>query len=219
MQALREHFEPIIAQQEDDYNEEFCLETRVKIVNLTGVDSSSATKTTKTRTTQSALILEAIQQSNATMQSQSNAILQSNAQILEAMKSQSQASAINWAPLIQAVAIAIPAVVGVQVAPLQTPTPTPTPAAPVITTLPSTDPILARLETKLEAVSNTVAQLQTATSPTPSTPPITDLILAKLEALTNTVNNLSQGFNTLTQIVAQMQASGNPSNGSSTPRL
>jgi hypothetical protein len=135
MQALREHFEPIIAQQEDEYNEDFCLETRVKIVNLFGVYSSSTTqtsKTTKTRTTQSAMILEAIQQSNVSMQAQTNAILQSNAQILEAMRSQTQAPTINWTPLIQAVATAIPAVVGVSVQPVQTPatqpiTQTPTP--------------------------------------------------------------------------------------------
>lgn len=37
MNALRKHYEPIIASAENDYNEEFCMDTRIKIVNLTDV--------------------------------------------------------------------------------------------------------------------------------------------------------------------------------------
>ena len=39
MQALREHFEPIIAQQEDDYNEQFCLDTQVQVRNISKVEA------------------------------------------------------------------------------------------------------------------------------------------------------------------------------------
>ena len=89
MGALREHFEPIIAQQEDDYNDKFCLNTQVQVRNITKDE----------KLLQTAPILKAIKSQNKTI---TNAILESNKAIVEAIKSTrtdpSPRGGVNWTP-------------------------------------------------------------------------------------------------------------------------
>jgi len=155
--------------------------------------ASLATSKTRKNPTQTNAILLAIQAQTNAMQTQTNAIL-------ETIKTQ-QGPTINWTPLIQAVATAIPAVVGV---PLQTPTP-------------QTQTSVASLEnqvilTKIEALSqsvNNLAQTQTQQDK------ILETLSSTMNILTQNVSQLTQGFNTLSQIVAAI--TGTPSNGQSTP--
>src|SRR5688572_3309898 len=111
------------------------------------------------------------------------AMQQSNAQVLEAIKTQQQSPTLNWTPLIQAVATAIPAVVGVPVS-LATPNPV-TPASPTTSTTPAAP------------VSEIKAQLESLTST------VNTLALTQREQ-SKTLESLSQGFNNLTNTVAQL---------------
>jgi hypothetical protein len=92
MQILIEHFNPIITDHENDYNEEFCIDTRVEILNISEGSSPPASK----HVNNANAVLEA-------MQAQTNAILQSNAQILEAIKVQSTSplAGLNWTNIAQ----------------------------------------------------------------------------------------------------------------------
>jgi len=122
MEALREHFEPIIASAEDEYNEEFCTDTRIKIVKLTDVESS------KPLLLELNLLKLLLKFFKLCKQFKPNKHLKPNTNaILEAIKVQNQPSSINWTPLIQAVATAIPAMVGVPSGPASAPISAPTP--------------------------------------------------------------------------------------------
>jgi hypothetical protein len=156
------------------------------------------------------------------------AMQQSNAQVLDTIKSQQQTPPLNWTPLIQAIATAIPAVVGVPVqiaTPMATPTPqTPTtPAAPASKVVPPAETamltsrmdkleILITQQSKvLETMSSTVSQLSQGFNTLSGT----------VSQQGTTISQLSQGFNTLSQIVAASSGipsnGSNSSNGSSTP--
>ncbi len=169
------------------------------------------------------------------------AMQQSNVQILETIKSQQQPPTLNWTPLIQAVASAIPAVVGV---PVQTPTPTPTPAPQTQTTpaapaskdlltpaqvtpiakgqppaetamitnrMDKLESLITQQSKVLEIMSSTVSQLSQGFNTLSDT----------VSKQGSTISHLSQGFNTLSQIVAASSGvpskDSNSSNGSSTP--
>jgi hypothetical protein len=107
IEAIQAHFEPILVQMEDDYNEQFDLETRIKITDI-GPSKSPAHpspqfKSSATRgSSQTNSILTA-------MQAQTQALLEANkAQtnaFLESIKSLApqpapQALSTNWEPLI-----------------------------------------------------------------------------------------------------------------------
>ena len=81
-----------------------------------------------------------------TMQAQTNAIL-------ETIKVQSTSPSINWAPLIQAVATAIPAVVGVPVTPISTATAPGEAQVP-----PAIHARIDKLESTLDTLATSVAQ-------------------------------------------------------------
>lgn len=143
----------------------------------------------------SSQILQAMQTMQETQIAQTNAIL-------EAVKS----SQFNWEPLItvgttlvdRVIDRLLPSQPGVPVQSTPTPTSPMTSAAPTpaeVQVSPATDPvILARLDQLSSAVEQ-LAQTQAHQS--------------------KTIEQLAQGFNTLTQLVAA--TTGAPSNGSSTP--
>ncbi len=204
---LRNHFEPILAKKEEDYNEEFSLDTKIKLIDLGSISQrtpsspTSATKKVYSKTTSSSQILQAMQTMQETQIAQTNAIL-------EAIKTQQQSPTLNWTPLIQAVATAIPAVVGVPVS-LATPNPV-TPASPTTSTTPAAP--VSEIQAQLESLTSTVNTLALTQREQSKT---LESLSQGFNNLTNTVAQLSQGFNTLTQIVAATK--GTPSNGSSTP--
>lgn len=100
METLREHFEPIITAQEEEYNERFYLDTQVQILNLTkeGEAPSHSPKSFQKSSNLNSQILQAMQQ-------QTNAILESNRVILEGIKSITQRPSplggVDWTPIIQ----------------------------------------------------------------------------------------------------------------------
>lgn len=254
MDALRNHFEPIIASEEEDYNEAFCIDTRIKIVNLTDVNSSKAPKT---RSSQTNVILQTMQQTMQQQAQQTNSIItamqQQTQAILTAIQSQSQQSPVNWTPLIQAVATAVPAMVGVPVqlatttaTPTATATPTPTPTQiPAVSTATPTSAVNASKDLLTQAQVEALIQRQAPQQTSRQVDEMQELksliknmkqellvqrqeaqrqqeqFQTQLQAMQSTIFQLSQGFNTLSQIVAATTGShsngSNGSNGSSTP--
>lgn len=91
---------------EEDYDEEFSLDTKIKLVDISQ-DQTSNISTSKKRISKN----------------------KDTEAILQAMQTQQAQPIVNWTPLIQAVATAVPAMVGVPVAPVNQ-QPTQTTAAP-----------------------------------------------------------------------------------------
>ena len=210
MQALREHFEPIIAQQEDDYNEQFCLDTQVQVRNLTKVEGP----------VQISPILNAIKSQNKTI---TNAILKSNQAIVEAIQTSKPAPSplteVNWTPLIQAVATGLAQAFGAQVSFPTTPSPTTAPAA--VSSAAQTPGEVQTLNTRLDRLEQLIQQ-HLPQHPAQSQVPqeiisrlnkLEKMVVNQVEAqtqLTNTVNTLTKA---VTQLI-QSQASNGSNNGS-----
>jgi len=123
MTKFREHFNPFIVKLEDDYNDKFCGETRIKIRNFTDSYNakdipSPSLKPSRAKAPSQTQILQAMQQ-------QTNAILESNREsnraILEAMKASQPA--LNWQPIVQGALTGLAQAFGAQ---LSFPSPVPT---------------------------------------------------------------------------------------------
>src|ERR1044072_7029477 len=170
MNKLREHFEPFIVKMEDDYNEEFCGETRIKIRNVTetGVPSPVPKSRTPSQTSQ---ILQAMQTMQNTqlqaMQTQTNALLEA---IKVSQPAPSPLGGINWQPIIQGALTGVAQSFGAQVS-FPSPTTTQTTAASESVDKSST---FKAMQTQLESLTTSVSQQS-----------------KNLESLTTTVQQLS----------------------------
>jgi len=165
-----------------------------------------ARKATKSPTLQAMHIMtESIQQSNTQL---IQAMQQHTNILLEAVKAQPIQTPFNWTPLIQAVATAIPAVVGVPVTPNTSAQPTQTVAVPAST---STDPApeFTKLSKGLETLSQTVTLLaQTVTQQSKA-----------LDNLAQVQATQGKTLETLSQVLAQLASkkdSGSNGSGGST---
>ncbi len=138
---LENNFMPLLARLEKDYNEEFNLDTWVKIRDLGALESpptprpSPSPKESQTRT-----LLSAIENSNKTligaMQTQSQALL-------EGMK----ATSFNWDPVVTVGTTLVDRILDRLLPPQPTQAPTATPAPqPQQSAAIGSDPILARLD-------------------------------------------------------------------------
>jgi hypothetical protein len=193
LDRLEEAFMPILQQMEEEYNEDFNLDTRVKIRDLGPIEPTKAPapapRKTRVPATQTNVILQAMQDNNKTMlqamQAQTDAMLQ-------AFKTQQTQPTLNWTPLIQAVASAVPAMVGVPVSIAQ-PVPTtapPAPVAPTATITPqpaataSTDPgLLAQLDSLAKGQASLAQRLNTLAQGHPVQGQGSDATSARLDKL------------------------------------
>jgi hypothetical protein len=211
MQALREHFEPFIVQQEEDYNDKFVSDTRVNLLNVSKDDIIS--QASSRRVSPNTQVLEAI-----------HTLVQSQNTTLEAIKALASAPPqppLNWQPIIQAVISGVAQSFGAQVSFPVSSTSQQTPAA----SAPVEAQVAPALEAKLDKLSSTVARF--LGSKAGLRPCGTQGQAQTIVQLSQTVDTLSQGFNSLSQTIAQQgkilellaskKTSNNDSNGSSTP--
>nr|YP_008474718.1 truncated DNA polymerase [Glomus cerebriforme]AGJ98100.1 truncated DNA polymerase [Glomus cerebriforme] len=233
MEAMKEHFTPLITKLEDDYNEDFCGQTRVKVRStLTSPGTQPAPKSAKRPTT--AQILETMQSS---MQAQTNAIIEAIKNTPQPTPSPSLLAGVDWTPILQAGVSALASTLGIQVS-APTPTPTPQPSAATAPGEVQTTAINSRLDRmedlissqneffqdNLRTMNSTINEMQDV--------PLHPHATARVNALTSEVNSIreilaSQGqaaqartLETLAQgqaaILAMMQGgtpTSTPSNG------
>jgi hypothetical protein len=221
LEQIKEHFMPILQQMEEDYNEEFNIDTRVKIRDLGPIESPRPVSTPQTPKASSSR-----SQTNAiiqAMQAQTQAILQSQQTQTKALLEAVKTPSINWEPLITVGTTLVDRVIDRLLPPAPQTT-----AAPASSQTPQTPQTpktpffgdLGQIEAKMIA---RIEQMETQTNAQLAQQNKTLEVLAQsqaqqgkaLENLIQTVTQLSQGFNTLTKIVAT--TTGTPSNGSSTP--
>lgn len=216
MEEMINHFQPIITKLEEDYNEDFCGQTRVKIrsLPLTPTAPPALSRPKRSSGSQTQVILESNRQLLEAMQAQTNAFIQaqttqSNA-ILEAIKAQPQPSLISgvdWTPLLQGALSVAAQALGVQV-------PTQAPAQQSAAQGPGEDQAInTRLE-KLEQLIQQLAQPQ-------AQPQVPQEILSRLDKLESIVANQAQAQTAMMQAITQLAKSktSNSNNGSndSTP--
>jgi hypothetical protein len=217
---FKDHFNPILQRMEDDYDDFFDLDTRIKIRDIGPLETTTSIPTptptppttTKKRATKNSDNLQA-------MQVLTDAILKSNQDqtnaILEAIKVQNTSQpSINWTPLVQAVATAIPAVLGVPVQP----TPTPAVTSSPVQQQPAAQPplevgVIQALQAKITKLDSKLNQLDTKVDKIAST----QYLLVQTQAqLTSTVNNIGQILAVITS-TKPSNDSGSSSNPPATP--
>jgi hypothetical protein len=210
---FKDHFNPILQRMEDDYDDFFDLDTRIKIRDIGPLETTTSIPTptptppttTKKRATKNSDNLQA-------MQVLTDAILKSNQDqtnaILEAIKVQNTSQpSINWTPLVQAVATAIPAVLGVPVQP----TPTPAVTSSPVQQQPAAQPPLE--VGVIQALQAKITKLDTKVDKIAST----QYLLVQTQAqLTSTVNNIGQILAVITS-TKPSNDSGSSSNPPATP--
>ena len=210
---FKDHFNPILQRMEDDYDDFFDLDTRIQIRDIGPLETTTSIPTptptppttTKKRATKNSDNLQA-------MQVLTDAILKSNQDqtnaILEAIKVQNTSQpSINWTPLVQAVATAIPAVLGVPVQP----TPTPAVTSSPVQQQPAAQPPLE--VGVIQALQAKITKLDTKVDKIAST----QYLLVQTQAqLTSTVNNIGQILAVITS-TKPSNDSGSSSNPPATP--
>lgn len=205
MEELREHFEPIIAQQEDDYNEKFCLDTQVQVRNVT-----------KEVPLQTSPILNAIKAQNKTLTNailaSNKAILESNQSLVEAIQSSRKApsafEAVNWTPIVQGLATGFAQAFGAQIS---FPT-TPAPEAPLVTpaTPEQTPGEVQVLRQEVKQLTNTVNTLAKTVANISQQPAIPDAIVQLMNKQDQRIDRLES----MLTAFMQAQIRKDPNNGS-----
>ena len=202
MEALRDHFEPIIAQQEDDYNDKFCLNTQVQVRNITKDE----------KLLQTAPILKAIKSQNKTI---TNAILESNKAIVEAIKSTrtdpSPWGGVNWTPIVQGLATGFAQSLGAQVSFPTTPSPSATtPAA-------QTPGEVQELRKEIQQLTNTVNTLAQTVSNMSQQPVIPDAIVQLINKQDQRLDRLESMFTQFMQAQIRNGSNNGSNDSGSTP--
>lgn len=191
MSKFRDHFEPLIVKLEDDYNDEFCGETRIKRRNYT--DSCNTKKVpSPSRTKAPSQILEAMQQ-------QTGAILESNRAILEAIKL-SQPT-LNWQPIIQGALTGLAQAFGAQVS---FPSPPPT----TLSTPPQTPDEIKVLRLEIQEMRQVITQQGQRFEQA-----ITEIAQAQAQQQQANVQ-MTQAITQLTQVITQAIGQTSSNNGS-----
>lgn len=206
---LREYLEPLLAKMEEDYDEEFSIDTKIKIRDLGPIEQPiipSPIKPSKSLNASTQVILQALKESNTLANASMQGLLKGNQQVLKAIQAQAQTPPVNWTPIIQGAISGLGQAFGLTVAPI----------AVTQDTQPTASPVPAPSVSKLDAINSRIDKLETILSQLSTT---TASLSQGFNQLSLTVANLSDGFNTLTKLVAAQGQSGssdsNTSNGSS----